>query len=290
MEGGVMARIRTIKPEFWVSEQVVECSTSARLLFIGMWNFCDDYGVHPASLKQAKMEVFPGDDLTTKDISKLVDELLGSGLIGKFRVPDDSTGELQVLAGKEFWFVTGWHHQRIDRPTFKYPDPRQFDEYSTSARRPLALESTVPESTGVDSTGKDTPPKSPKGDSELFEKIVKAWNGIDGVVHCSELTTKRRKVLKTRLAEPGWLEKARKAFVEITKSNFCKGGGDTGWRADFDWFLQPDSVTKIIEGKYQRNGKATELPLLDKRDTNPTMDSIHPKFLAEAAAAKDESK
>jgi len=43
-----MARIRTIKPEFWVSEQVGECSPNARLLFIGMWNFCDDRGVHPA--------------------------------------------------------------------------------------------------------------------------------------------------------------------------------------------------------------------------------------------------
>ena len=42
-----MARIRTIKPEFWTSEQVVDCSPTARLLFIGLWNFCDDGGVHP---------------------------------------------------------------------------------------------------------------------------------------------------------------------------------------------------------------------------------------------------
>ena len=31
-----MARIRSIKPEFWVSEQVAECSTSARLTFVGL--------------------------------------------------------------------------------------------------------------------------------------------------------------------------------------------------------------------------------------------------------------
>ena len=41
-----MARIRSIKPEFWTAEQVMECSPMARLLFIGMWNFCDDGGNH----------------------------------------------------------------------------------------------------------------------------------------------------------------------------------------------------------------------------------------------------
>jgi hypothetical protein len=39
-----MARIRTIKPEFWTDEKVVECSFEARLMFIGMFNFADDKG------------------------------------------------------------------------------------------------------------------------------------------------------------------------------------------------------------------------------------------------------
>ena len=54
-----MARIRTIKPEFWTSEQVVECSPTARLLFIGLWNFCDDAGNQPASAKQSRCRFFP---------------------------------------------------------------------------------------------------------------------------------------------------------------------------------------------------------------------------------------
>lgn len=64
-----MARIRTIKPEFWVSEQIAECSTSARLLFVGLWNFCDDAGVHPAKPKTLKAELFPMDDITTGDVA-----------------------------------------------------------------------------------------------------------------------------------------------------------------------------------------------------------------------------
>ena len=54
-----MSRIRTVKPEFWTSEQIIACSPIARLLFIGLWNFCDDNGVHPASYIRLKAEVFP---------------------------------------------------------------------------------------------------------------------------------------------------------------------------------------------------------------------------------------
>lgn len=57
-----MARIRTVKPEFWVSEQVTSCSRGARLLFIGLWNFCDDGGVHAAEHKRLKSEVFPSEN------------------------------------------------------------------------------------------------------------------------------------------------------------------------------------------------------------------------------------
>ena len=54
-----MARIRTVKPEFWTSEQVAECTPIARLAFIGIWNFCDDNGIHPASIKRlAEMRTY----------------------------------------------------------------------------------------------------------------------------------------------------------------------------------------------------------------------------------------
>lgn len=109
-----MARIRTIKPEFWVSEQVGECSPNARLLFIGMWNFCDDRGVHPAKPKTLRAEVFPQDEgITSSMVVAWVDELLLAGLIVVF----DSDGAA-------YWHVTGWSkHQRIDRPSNKHPAP-----------------------------------------------------------------------------------------------------------------------------------------------------------------------
>ena len=121
-----MSRIRTVKPEFWTSEQIVECSPTARLLFIGFWNFADDNGVLPASAKQIKMLIYPGDDFTAADIQGFVDELLQQGLLAEFIGED----------GRAYWFVTGWKkHQKIDKPSNKYPEPPLEAEHSANARR-----------------------------------------------------------------------------------------------------------------------------------------------------------
>lgn len=137
-----MARIRTIKPEFWTSEQVADCSPNTRLLFIGMWSFCDDNGIHPASLKRIKMEVFPSDSISESELQTAIKELITSRLLSEYDV-----------AGKRFWQVTGWHnHQRIDRPTYKFPLPTEIekpegapiiDEQSPTIQRELAEQSTT---------------------------------------------------------------------------------------------------------------------------------------------------
>lgn len=105
-----MARIRSIKPEYWTSEQVMSCTRDARLLFIGMWNFCDDGGNHPASAMTLKAEVLPGDSVTAVTVMQWVDELIEQGLLAEYEVD-----------GKEYWHVTGWYHQRIDQPTLRHP-------------------------------------------------------------------------------------------------------------------------------------------------------------------------
>jgi len=126
-----MARIRTVKPEFWSSEQIVECSPMARLLFIGLWNFCDDDGIHPASAKTIKARVFPADDMDSATVRRMLDELSSHGLI-QFYVVDDV----------EYLWVTGWaKHQKVERPSYKYPKPpktkKKIDTQSPNDRRTL---------------------------------------------------------------------------------------------------------------------------------------------------------
>ena len=72
-----MARIRTTKPEFWTSTQVMECSHSARLLFLGSWNFYDDAGRHTFDPKRLKAEVFPADAVSSTDVLGMLAELSG---------------------------------------------------------------------------------------------------------------------------------------------------------------------------------------------------------------------
>lgn len=122
-----MARIRTIKPEFWTSEQVMECSPLSRLLFIGLWNFCDDAGNHPMSPKTIKALIFPGDDVTASQVSVMLDELVANRLIA-----------LYESSSKQYLHVMGWHHQKIDRPTFKHPE---FVESSTIDQRDIEEDS-----------------------------------------------------------------------------------------------------------------------------------------------------
>lgn len=146
-----MARIRCIKPEFWVSEQIAECSTNARLTFVGLWNFCDDQGVHPAKPKTLKAELYPMDDVSSADVAGWVNELITVGLIAEF----ESDGE-------RYWHVTGWEkHQKIDRPSFKYPSPTSQD--STTPRRTDSTSTRRAPPPGRDRKGRDR--KGVDGDS-----------------------------------------------------------------------------------------------------------------------------
>lgn len=134
-----MARIRSIKPEFWTSEQVMECSALARLLFIGLWTFCDDAGNHPAKALTLKAEVFPGDDIGADRVLELVGELSANDLVVEYE-----------SGGKRYWHVTGWDvHQRVERPNFKHPqyvkqlESSAVGDVSPITRRSLADQSPI---------------------------------------------------------------------------------------------------------------------------------------------------
>ena len=73
-----MARIRTIKPEFFTSEDIVELEPLARLLYIALWCEADKEGRFSWKPKTFKMRYFPGDDC---NIDALCDALVTRGLV-----------------------------------------------------------------------------------------------------------------------------------------------------------------------------------------------------------------
>lgn len=170
-----MARIRSIKPEFWSSAQVVECSVNARLLFIGLWNFCDDAGRTDDLPRQIKMKVFPGDDFTADDIHGFLSELAVNGLIIRYEAD-----------GKRFLQVTGWHHQKINRPNpSKIPEPPDTSHGAITEPHP-------PEGKGKEEEGK-TPSPDPNGSSEGRAEVAPPDG--DGQVDLDKLLYQRGKQL-----------------------------------------------------------------------------------------------
>jgi hypothetical protein len=73
-----MARIRTIKPEFFTSEDIVELSPLARLLYIAIWCEADKEGRLVWKPATFKLRYMPGDNC---DIVALCKEITDRGLV-----------------------------------------------------------------------------------------------------------------------------------------------------------------------------------------------------------------
>ena len=112
-----MARIRSIKPEFFTSEIVASLPISARLTFIGLWTHVDDNGVAVDNPKLITAAIWPLEDDPREALARTSGDLASlstAGLIQRYEV-----------AGRRYLFVTGWdEHQRVSHPSKpRYPRP-----------------------------------------------------------------------------------------------------------------------------------------------------------------------
>ena len=101
-----MARIRTIKPEFFRHESLYEAERETelplRIAFAGIWSAADREGRFRWSPRQLKLDCLPYDEL---DFSRVLDALATRGFIVKYAVD-----------GKEYGHVPSWSkHQIINR-------------------------------------------------------------------------------------------------------------------------------------------------------------------------------
>jgi hypothetical protein len=120
-----VARIRTIKPEFFTSEDIVAMSPLARLLYVALWCEADREGRLTWKPKTFKMRYFPEDQC---DINALCQEVLERGLA--------------VLYGEGFAYIPTFKtHQHINprESNSTLPDPH----VSTRRARVSTGESTV---------------------------------------------------------------------------------------------------------------------------------------------------
>jgi hypothetical protein len=85
------------------------------------------------------------------------------------------------------------------------------------------------------------------------QEVIDAWQERMvplGFPAIRKVTGQRDRQLRARLREYPLLDDWQRAFSALERSAFLRGENDRGWRADFDFLLQPKSFTKLIEGSY----------------------------------------
>ncbi len=89
-----MARIRTIKPEFFTSEDIVSMTPLARLFYVSLWCEADREGRLEWKPGTFKMRYLPGDNC---DVAELAQELISRGLIVLYSVDGKQFAEIPTF-------------------------------------------------------------------------------------------------------------------------------------------------------------------------------------------------
>lgn len=91
-----------------------------------------------------------------------------------------------------------------------------------------------------------------EGQDAVPEKFVEVrlWNAKKVLPQVKSVSSGRATAIRARRRDQFWADNFSAALDKIISSEFCMGKNDRGWRADFDFVLRPDSVAKVMEGKY----------------------------------------
>ncbi len=110
-----MARIRTIKPDYWGDPKTARISLPARLLFVGLLTEADDEGRFLASGKKLAGGLFPNDDdVTPKKVMDWLTELERVGFVERYTVEGIAYAHIPAFND----------HQRISHPSpSRLPSP-----------------------------------------------------------------------------------------------------------------------------------------------------------------------
>ena len=155
-----MARIRTIKPEFFTSEDIVSLSPLARLLYVATWCEADKEGRLVWKPMTFKLRYFPGDNC---DIQAMCKEVVDAGLV--------------VLYGEGYAVVPSFKaHQHINprESDSNLPEPVAITtrKARVGTRQPRDSDAQG----GREGKGKEGNGKEPaSGDASRFTEFWNAW-------------------------------------------------------------------------------------------------------------------
>lgn len=120
-----MARIRTIKPEFFSDEKLSLLDPLTRLTFLGLVSMADDYGRVLDNTKIVEAYIFPNSSDTVREA------LANLSRIGRIRRGKASNGQSIIE-------IVNWdRHQKVDKPNPKSALPKIASESAENGQKQL---------------------------------------------------------------------------------------------------------------------------------------------------------
>jgi len=116
-------RIRTIKPEFYMNDELAALPATTRILFTGLWGLADCEGRLEDKPKRIKLQVLPYDDV---DVDAALQDLHDTGFI--FRYEIDGQSLIEVINFKK--------HQRLSGSEAKFSSVLPAKTTTSKAKAP----------------------------------------------------------------------------------------------------------------------------------------------------------
>ncbi len=187
-----MARIRTIKPEFWTDPLMVSLPYEVRLFYIGLWNFADDWGCLENEPLRLRLQVLPADPV---DAEELVETLIRHGRLERL-VDADGTVFLHLAKFEE--------HQKVDkRSASKYGLPETWRKVASEQAPPDPAESRrIPPNSTPGKEGKGMEGKGMEGISAAHEGA--ADSGDEEISGSELMPAKRQRATAHRRPDVLW--------------------------------------------------------------------------------------
>lgn len=236
------------------SERIARLQWPEEVLYRRLMSVVDDYGRTDANPQLLRSRCYPlqTDRVRTADISRWLAACQQAGLILHYEVD-----------GK--WYLEIRDFGQKQRTDSKFPAPPEGAALLTNASKCPQMLANARLGEGVfgdegvfgggggggESPG-DKPPDAPS-------LLISAWEaaGLGKVLAQSD---GRKKAINARLADAFWRDNYPAALERMAKSRFCRGENDRGWKADLDFFLKPDTLTRVLEGRYDDKPKARRHP------------------------------
>lgn len=218
-----MARIRQIKPEFFLDDVLAQCSRDVRYLFIGLWPLADRAGRLENRPAKIKAQIYPYDsDVSVQKVVSWLNKLAESSFIIQYRA--NSHNYIQIRT-----FTKHQHcHMKEPESTIPPPPEEPYLSGASTVQEPETGASTVQEPSkpggflsidnGVMDNGVLVPGSPGVGLASSFDEFWSLYPRREGKQKAWEEFQKIHPSGDLMIRWWGWLEQAKQSEQWMDKS------------------------------------------------------------------------